>query len=93
MVEPSGKVRVEADKVQSTKKTHKKNMQLRVLALGTQVVRQGSGREKKPPQRLHRNTLFKSPPIETLTIRKFFFSRVRSHSLHGPAAHAQRLTS
>ena len=41
--EPSGKVRVDNSKVQNT---HKENMQLRVLALGTRVVRQGSGREK-----------------------------------------------
>lgn len=61
--EPSGNVRVENSQVQNAPK---KNMQLSVLALGTQVVRQGSGREKATTKATVKHT-FQSPPMETLT--------------------------
>jgi hypothetical protein len=61
-VEPSGKVRVESDKLQSTKYAQEEYaVEGQGLGLGwTQAVRQGSGREKSHQKATAKHTFQKS---------------------------------
>lgn len=63
MVEPSGKVRVESDKLQSTKYAQEEYA-VEGLGLGGLRLSDKDPAAKKAIKRLQRNTLFKSPPIE-----------------------------